>query len=454
VPDQFTDEQLDWTARFTGKDPRPAAVTPPKTMDAAADEGIEYPGAVAAKAIQPDATHAAPAAGGTGPPPAAAKPLPAGVPGVAETFEIQFEPPTDSTACGGDVKFKWKVVLQVTATFFPKQDTQITLGYNTKEQMIGKVARKWALGDLMKALGAPDVLQLSKFGVEGKMTDTKGLSVKATFSVPFKYGTVEVAGYLVKWEPNKAPVYGTLELSFTTASIPIPDYQEDGVDVLSITVTVKGSASIEPQYVKIIAEKVIDASKAAVEDAGGGALGVADVALDALIPAALAAVAIGTVAGVIDVFVQQVNLDNLKAGLATAIISLRTGIYDGLSGGAAAGSDALYQQGWNLGHQAYQQAIDKIAQRADLPPPDEIKAEAQDAAKKAMRSWPAWAQIEDHLRWAFFKKWVDENHGLGTFEGDARLAVQWCFGVVNEDANGPHMKYWADKSSLPQFMKT
>jgi hypothetical protein len=385
--------------------------------------------------------------------PAAGAPAAVGGTGFSETFEIPIEFPKTS-AWGGKIEISWKVTAQCTAAIMPQAGNQAQIGYSTKEGLMRKVAHKWALDKLLKDLGATGLITKAKFGVEGKVSELKGISIKAGFSLKGTYGAGEVNGILVKKEPGKDAVYGAVEIAYQTPQLKLVDEKDGEVEIAQITLALKASSTIEPKWVKIMADEVIKDAEIAVAEGGGtSALATAGAILDVAIPAALGAVAVGTVLGVANMFVQKANMDDMNKGLGDAIRGLRSGLYDGLANAPSAGGNELYAEGYKLGNGAYMAAVAKLAQLPELPPPDEIAASAREAAKKAAGTWKGLATVEDALRWGYFNKWVNQNHGLATFKGDAQQAVLFCFGVANEPSTGPHMKVWVEKSMLPDALK-
>jgi hypothetical protein len=256
---------------------------------------------------------------------------------------------------------------------------------------------------------------------------------------------------------------GQTQLDYTFKSWEIKGYVFEGV-TLKGSVAAVASVKVEPNIAAIASSIGSTGGAAAGGGAagggaaggGGGALAAADVILDVAIPAALALVAIGTIVGVADMFVQKANLSNLNAALNASIGPLRSGLYEGLAGHAASGSGDMYKAGYDIGHQAYQTALDKyvadlVKQRGFPPTPDEwpdIQHDAEVGAKKAVATWKGLHEIEDRIRAGLWHKWADENNGALTFLSHAQEACQSCFGVPNEPPDGPHMIYWAKKSSF------
>ena len=233
------------------------------------------------------------------------------------------------------------------------------------------------------------------------------------------------------------------------------------MQVVKIGVSFKGTATLQPKYAKIIADEVLkDAGETVAEGAGetaattaaetgGASEGLSAAAiLDVAIPAALILVAVGTVAGVADAFVQRSQNIDMRVGINTARASLFAGLYAGLANGANAGTDELYKKGWEIGNQAYLSAVQQVytKMKDNLPPPDDIAEAARDAAKKAAAKWNGANAIDLEIRWAFFRNWCEHNHGMLTFQGAAQDAVLSCFGIPNEPESGEHMQYWRARS--------
>lgn len=500
-------EQRDYSGTFTHTPPpappkpapaRPPAPPPvPEPPNMTPMDGDRPPGPWLDQMDTPNQTPSRPEANQSveeAPEPTA---LGGGAVGVTGQYEFTIQSPP-AKAWGGKIEIVWKLTFQATASFLPSEDEQIQFSYSKKEGIVRKAATSWPLEKVMKALGAPSLLNKSKFNVEGELSK-EGVTIKAGFALETPFGSGEVSGVLVKIEHGKKPTFGQIELAYITPKIELGNWVEDNIQLGQASVTVKGSASIEPKWARVMAEELIkdagiDAAletgaeagaEASVEagaeagveagveggveagveagveggveaglEAGAGAGSGGAAVLEAAMAAGLAAVAVGTAIGVANMFVQKANMDNLKGSLAAAIRDLRGGLYDGAAGLPASGTGELYAQGHALGGQAYRRAIDLFVAKVGRPPiPSEIDA-VRDIAGKAALRWPGLGQVEDRLRWGFFNRWVDENHGLGTFKGDAQEAVLWCFGVANEPSTGPHMQIWVAKSSLPEALKS
>jgi len=359
----------------------------------------------------------------------------------------------ETPAFGGKIKIKWKGEIQLDATVGDGK-LPVTITVDTAKGLGGKAVQDWWHQKGAVSLGSHELLITAKFETEEAANKEK-VTVKAkyTIEVPVEGGSLSVGvfGTVVEWNYKSAPTVGAVGIS-VKGKCPFKDQTLGGVPFTKMSISVQVSAEIAPNYLKIIMDEVVDGLKQAGKGIGETIL--TEAAFEAAITAGLAAVAVGTVLGVVDMFVQHANLKNMGAELAAAIRDIRGGLYDGLANRSASGSGDLYKAGYDIGKQGYQNAVNKIvASGTTLPPPDEIQAEAEAAAKKAAATWSGLREIEDKLRWGAFKKWVDENHGLGTFVADAQAAVQMCWGGPPEPENGEHMKYWVDRSLFMKGLK-
>jgi hypothetical protein len=446
MPPTGSQSDLDqWTHDTFGEDPIAYANTGPAAAAAATGE----------IGVVPTAQPATPPANG-----AAASPGPSArmlVP-FEKTIPITPEAPVQ---LGAYIKLKLSMALKLKGTFElasgPKGGSSVDItpaGYS--DGFVERVAHSWYDAEGVKMLGINTGASESKIETQAKVKD--GLEVSISGTLKYKSGEeLKLKINVVKIESGWKVSAGQLEFNYTFKSIEIKAYLFENVTVKG-AVQATAIVKAEPDYAGI-AKTVL---KDAAETGGGeGALAAADAALDVAIPLALAGVAIGTVLGVADMFARKAKMDDIKATLYPAIRDLRAGLYAGLSGQAASGSTEMYKGGYDLGHQAYQTAMDKVVgdlvkQRGFPPTPDELKDiqhEAEVQARKAIAAWAGVKQIEDRLRWGFFNKWVDENHGYFTFVDAAQDAVLTCFGIGMEPVTGEHMKVWADVSQYWQKVK-
>jgi hypothetical protein len=248
----------------------------------------------------------------------------------------------------------------------------------------------------------------------------------------------------------------TLNIVWSPVTINLQPETVEGISLTDIQIEPGGQITIAPNYQQIVLNWAKKEAEEQLAKEGGekaGEVVVTTISFDVIMATALGAVAVGTVFGVVDMFVKKAKLDNIKATLYPALTSLNQGVQDGLANQkVSGGSGDMYDQGWNLGQQAWKQAADQMSQQGDLPPPDEMQAELHDAAVKAMSHWSAWHDIVQHMQDTFFDRWVAENHGYTTFEGDVRDAISAIYGIPHEPEDGPHMQKWAAVSKLPKVM--
>ena len=439
MSDTLTDDQLDWTHKFTGLDPRQ---TPGQDADAATSAAPPEPPAPDPNTSQQDDPNTS------------QQPVSL----VAQNGDpTEGKPPEDIAPAGGGGGLKYEVSVEIPVV-------KAKLGYVEGEGAI-KIAStiKPAGTDPDSSVKFAD----GKVAIEAKIKEklSENVSFSGGIEASGEKGAVTVGietklahGVTAKFDFSIVKVDGKNgEIKFATLKweneYPIVKGEET---ILGVAVEYEGtfSVSIElsPEWVEIskyILEK-LGISVAEDTSLGGSAAAILDVA----IPAALALVAIGTIAAVADAFVQRSQNKDMRVGVNTARASLMGGLNAGLSGADSAGGDALYAKGWEFGHQAYTAAIAKLMRQPDLPPPDEITAAARNAARKAVGAWKGVAAIDHEIRWAYFRNWVENNHGVTTFMGAAHDAVLSCFGIPMEPITGEHMSYWAGKSELPHFMKS
>jgi len=356
--------------------------------------------------------------------PGGAEPLSAGL-GLAVSFDIKAKvPKADLEYFDAEGSVAYKVTYEPAVGGDPDVAIKFENG-----QAACEAALKTKFGHDVTLKGGGKVSQ-TKGELSAELEIETSERTKTTFA--FEAVDVDAKEAKVKF----AELKWTNEYTLVSGTFDIPDLK------IKYSGKVEVEVDFEPKWAKL--------AKSAADKFGEELT--TDLVVDAAFNLALAAVAVGVIAACADAFVQLANLGNLKASLAEALRSMNTGLTDGLSGKDAAGTDPIYQQFWTMGSQAYHAAAEKAVQ-AGLSLGD-LEAEAKYQADKAIKSWPGKSQAEDEIRWAFFRKWVAENHGLGTFEGDAQDAVYWCFGVNKEAPTGPHMSYWAKNSNLPQFFKT
>ena len=82
---------------------------------------------------------------------------------------------------------------------------------------------------------------------------------------------------------------------------------------------------------------------------------------------------------------------------------------------------------------------------------DEIQAQVANKAQKIAGSMDG--SIKTKIGDQFWTRWVANNHGLGTFLGDAKDACAACYQEAMVAENDPRLDAWKKVSSLPEFLK-
>ncbi len=209
---------------------------------------------------------------------------------------------------------------------------------------------------------------------------------------------------------------------------------EGTFEITGMKVKYSGKAAVEIAY-----EPKWDKLARYVADKFGVEL-TKDAIVDAAFTLSLAVLEIGVIAACAQAYIQLRNLAELKASLAAAQRSMNGGLLDGLSGKQSANTDPIYTQFWGFAREAFEKAA-KVAVDQGLSM-DDMDQEASYQASKAIKSWPQLHAADMALRDACFGKWVDQNHGIMTFHGDAHEAIWWCYGIEKEPDAGPHMQQW------------
>jgi hypothetical protein len=270
---------------------------------------------------------------------------------------------------------------------------------------------------------------------DGKVSGKKGeIAIWAEFEGT-KYSSTSIGFEVMEVDAQKGKI--TWAALVWKSEFTIPGRE---VELLGVKFKYSGKITpeikLEPEYVQIAKDMGLDKLIEALS-------------FDAVVGGALAAVAIGTVLGVASMFVNKVAKDKILGACADAIIDLNKGVRAGLAGEAKGGSE-MFQAGWDIGDRARQTAVAKLNAElakpgAEVLLPDEFAERLRVAADKAVRSWPAQRQLDGQIRDLFWHRWADENHGIGTTLGDAKVIVSNIY-RTDEDEKGPHMIYWSKQS--------
>lgn len=440
------------TDAFSSGDPRPnrrATIAPRMS----APTGSPAPAASPAPATPsptpppPSASPMPPATHSPAPPPAS----PAQDP--ARSLPISVEIPIDGPevpAFNGKIKIKWKGKITIDAMLGDgKSPLPVTVTVNTSKGYGLKFGKSWWDGKASVQLGGVDVVISGKFETKGTI-NAKEVEAKAEYSVTTPIGTVTLKGVLFKWTYGKEPEAGAVELSLKEKA-KVGDTTIDDVPITHITVTVEIGAEIAPQYLKIIADAVMDEMKAAAER--GGAQVATDAALGFAIEAGLIVVAIGVVAGTYQSLAQAGDERELVAQTSTAKNMFQTGIDAALNGKPSPGS-SWFAFGWAAGNKVFADAVAKAKQNHPDWSDDDIRDKVISQASRLGESAEVKATINRIVGQQFWSSWVAGHHGLGTFLGDAKTACGICFGIPIVSNDDPHLDEWRKVSSLPDIMKS
>jgi hypothetical protein len=284
--------------------------------------------------------------------------------------------------------------------------------------------------------------------VEGTILVTKGISIV----VGAEFKAVEVEWEKLKENPSEITVGGveiTGGVQTGSANIPLTDAHD-----LKLQVKIVVGGSLEPNWEKIFEEAVKQGVEKTIEK-GGEAVLEEGVAFEFAITGALIAVAVGTVAATIYGIAQAAD----EAELNRQIDSCREAFKDGIRSGMAGkepGAHPWAQAGGKMGANILNEAIQKVTKSCPDMLPDEARELAiskvyTPSTDKAVTGDP---KIEELIGDSFWKKWVDNNHGLGTFLGDARRVCARCYntGTYEVPEDYPKLTEWKNKTSLPSFM--
>jgi hypothetical protein len=303
-----------------------------------------------------------------------------------------------------------------------------------------------------------------------------------TGGVKFKFVSAEWK----KLEANKAPTVASLEFTGGLQGEGTLKGEDVGLaEGYQIKVTVKGTitAAFAPDWAKIFeeaGEKIAkegakEVAKGAAEGAGEGAAegagegaaegageGAAEsagaiVTFDAIVTTGLIAVAVGTIAGAVNEVSKSIDLRNLINSVSFCKNSFLTGYAKGIRMEGAPG-DAWGAAGHKRGTALIQKAMQAYwdaNKDKDTPTPDEVHEEGMRVVLK--KAGPDNGQVVSAVNRmvgdTFWPAWVEQNHGVGTFLGDARTACGICYfkqGSVGD--NDPDLKRWKDATDLPNFL--
>lgn len=260
------------------------------------------------------------------------------------------------------------------------------------ETPIGKLA---AAGIPFKIKGADSELAAFEGSLEGK---------------PFKFGEADVEGVS----------FSDIELCFTCKFTATPDWTKIITDQLR--------------------QRALNILKNVATEAGF------ELALDL----SLIFVAVATVAGTANELSKAAEERQIPGTVAFCYNSFIRGLEAGLTGDDKKPGDAWGAAGYDKGRAAFLGAYKTYQQSMPDGTIDDIVDAATKQAKKIEAD--ASAGIKAAIGKAFFAAWVKDNHGLGTFLGDAERVCGMCYQEGPVAESDPRLNEWKSKTSLPGFM--
>jgi len=363
---------------------------------------------------------------------------------VSLTFPVETP---EIPAWNGKIKIKYKGEFSFEATIGGKAGPTVTT-IDAAKGIGAKASKTWWQGTGSVTLRGIDIFKNPKIATEGAL-DKEGVTAKTNISVDTPLGTVSAIATLVEYKPPKAPVYGSLGGSLKGTK-KFDEMKVDGVSVSDISISTEISFDVAPQYVKIIDDEIIDglkkSAKNVLETVG------TDAALGFAIDASLVVAAIGTVAGVFNELSKAVDQKQLRQQVGLARNLYTTGLGKALRGEPKSGS-GWELAGWTAGDKLFQKAVAKAKSLHPDWDDDQIHDKVAVAAGRVETSADVQTAISRFCGQGFWARWVDANHGVGTFLGDAMEACGACFGHPVLNGNDPDLELWKKNSSLPEFLK-
>jgi hypothetical protein len=374
---------------------------------------------------------------------------PGGAPGFPYSIVIPLETP-EVPAWGGKIKVKYKGQMKFEGTVGGPTGSPV-LNLDASKGIGLKASKVWWQGTGSVKLFGTDILKNPKLDTEGTFTDVgpgKGVTVKMTSSVDTPLGTAFVSCILVDYKAGKDPVYGALAGGLKGKK-PFGDMTVDGVSIHDISVTSELSFQVAPQYVKIMADTILEGLKKAGKNVAETVT--TDAALGFAIDASLVVVAIGTVAGVFNELAKAADQAQLRSQVMLAVNLYTTGLGKAFRGEPSPGS-GWPGAGWNAGKKVFDNAVAKAKSLHSNWSDDQIREKVIAAASRVETSADVQTAIKRNCGQGFWDRWIDANHGVTTFLGDAKEACTACFGTPVTDNNDPALAAWKKVSKLPDFL--
>jgi hypothetical protein len=266
---------------------------------------------------------------------------------------------------------------------------------------------------------------------------------KVSFSVETPIGKLAAAGipFKIKGKDSELAAFeGSLE--GTPYKFGKADVEGISFDDVELCFTCKFTAT--PDWTKIITDQLRQRALNIVEKVA------TEAAFELALDLSLIVVAVATVAGTANELSKAAEERQIPGTVAFCYNSFIRGLEAGLTGNDARPSDAWGAAGYDKGHAAFVDAFNKYAQNMPNASIDDIADVAIKQAKKIE------VDVSEGIKAAigkqFFAAWVKDNHGLGTFLGDAERVCGMCYGEGPVAESDPRLAEWKSKTSLPGFM--
>jgi hypothetical protein len=367
-----------------------------------------------------------------------------GGPGFPVNVSIPIDGP-ELPAWNGKIKVKYKGKIGFDATVGGPKGAAVTT-FDMAKGFGEKASKTWWQGSGKITLAGIDIFKNPKVTTDGAI-NKEGVTAKLNYSIDTLLGTATVSATLFEYKPPKPPTYGALGGSLK-GTVKIGDQMVDGVSIHDISISSEMGFEVAPQYVKIIADTLIDGLKKAGQNAAEAVTG--EAVLGFAIEAGVLLVAVGVIAGSFNELSKASDERQLVQAVGDAIDSYTAGVHQALHGGASPGG-GFGDAGWKAGKKVFDDAAKQAKSLHSDWDDDQIRIQVGAAADGLENSSAVQKLIRRNVGQLFWDHWVAANHGRTTFLGDAKTACGICFGRAVLDDNDPDLAAWEKVSELPDF---
>jgi hypothetical protein len=367
-----------------------------------------------------------------------------GGPGFSVSFTIPIDGP-EVPAWNGKIKVKYKGKIGFDATVGGPKGAAVTT-FDMAKGFGEKASKTWWQGTGKVTLFGIDIFKNPKMTTDGSI-NKEGVTAKINDSVDTPLGTATVSATLFEYKPPKPPTYGALGGSLKGTKH-FDDQMMEGVSIHDISISSDMGFEVAPQYVKIIADTLIDKLKKAGENAVEAVTG--DAVLGFAIDASLVIAAIGVLAGTFNELSKAVDESQLEQELYVAFNSYTTGLGAALKGDSSPGS-GWKDAGWQAGKKVFDDAFKKAQSLHPDWNDDQIRGRVIEGAARLEASADVQSLIKRNVGEGYWEKWYNANHGYTTSLGDAKRVCGMCFSKSSVDDNDPDLAKWKELSKLPNF---